>query len=124
MFSSAKLLLGVAGLFGATSICAICLPGVASDMRESAALAVSDTATVRLAIRGMTCGGCATTARIVLQRAEGVYKAEVSYESASAVVRYDPAKTSPEAVIAQLKKMTGYEASVTDGSAASGKSPG
>ncbi|MBI2401389.1 MAG: heavy-metal-associated domain-containing protein [Gemmatimonadetes bacterium] len=116
MFSSAKLLLGAAGLFGATSICAICLPGVASDSRVPAALATRDTATVKLAVRGMTCGSCAATARIALQRADGVYQAEVSFESASAVVQYDPAKTSPGTFIAHLKKLTGYEAAVVPAS--------
>jgi len=124
VFSSAKLLLGAAGLFGATSICAICLPGVASDSRAPAALATSDTATVKLAVRGMTCGGCAMAARMVLQRVEGVYQADVWLESARAVVRYDPTKTSPEAFIAHLKKLTGFEASLIEGSAASEKSPG
>lgn len=124
MFSSAKLLLGAAGLFGATSICAICLPGVASDTPALSTSVANDTARVKLAIKGMTCGGCAATARIVLQRVEGVYKAEVSLEAASAVVRYDPAKTSPEVFIAHLEKQTGYEASVIEDPAASGKSPG
>lgn len=76
--------------------------------------ASADTAEVRLAITGMTCGSCATTARIALERAEGVYEALVSYDSASAVVRYDPQKTSPERFIAQLEKMTGYKARVVE----------
>jgi copper chaperone CopZ len=114
VISSAKLLLGVAGLFGATSVCAVCLPGVAADTRASVVAAASDTATVKLAIKGMTCGSCATTARIALQSVEGVFKADVSYEAASAVVQYDPAKTSPEAFIAHLKKQTGYVATVVE----------
>jgi len=114
VFSSAKLLLGAVGLFGATSVCAICLPGLASDPRASVVAVGSDTATVKLAIKGMTCGSCATTARIALQRVEGVFKADVSYEAASAVVQYDPAKTSPEALIAHLKKQTGFVATLAE----------
>lgn len=112
MLSGAKLMLAASGLLGATAICSICLPDVAAGARPLAVSATSDTATVKLSIQGMTCGGCATTARIVLQRAEGVYKADVWYESKSAVVQYDPAKTTPEALIAHLRKLTGYEASV------------
>lgn len=74
----------------------------------------TDTVRVKLAVRGMTCGGCATTARIALERVEGVHRAEVSYDSASAVVLYDAEKTSPERFIGRLREMTGYEARVVE----------
>ncbi len=74
----------------------------------------ADTAKVKLAISGMTCGSCATTARIVLKRVAGVYDAEVSYDSASAVVLYDPEETSPEEFISYLEEMTGYEARIAE----------
>jgi copper chaperone len=77
---------------------------------------------VKLAIKGMTCGGCASAARIALQRVEGVYQAEVSLENASAVVLYDPKKTSPEALIGQLKKFTGFEARVISDNGGPGRS--
>lgn len=124
MLLSARLLLGAAGLLGATSICAICVPAVASRTRAPSASVTGDTATVKLAIRGMTCGSCAATARIALQRANGVYQAEVSFESASAVVHYDAGKTTPEAFIAHLKKLTGYQASVVEDGGASRKPAG
>lgn len=75
-----------------------------------AASAVADTARARLAVRGMTCGSCALTARLALERAPGVYRAEVSYDSASAVVLYDPERTSPDRFIARLEKLTGFTA--------------
>ncbi len=62
----------------------------------------------------------ATAARMALQRAAGVYRAEVSFETASAVVQYDPEKTSPEALIAHLKKLTGFEARVVSEDAKTG----
>ncbi|HET9064311.1 MAG TPA: cation transporter [Gemmatimonadales bacterium] len=68
----------------------------------------------KLAITGMTCGSCATTARLVLQRVPGVYHAAVSYDSSSAVVTYDPTRTKPATFIAKLKEMTGYTARVAD----------
>jgi len=76
------------------------------------ALPPADTAQVKLAITGMTCGSCATTARLALERTEGVYRAQVSYDSASAVVWYDPARTAPDRLIGRLKDLTGYEARV------------
>jgi copper chaperone CopZ len=105
---------------GAAVICPLCLtvsgdavraPGPAVEAVASLE-AASDTAHARLAIKGMTCASCATTARIALERAEGVYRAEVSNDSASAVVDYDPERTSPPQFIATLKKLTGYDATV------------
>jgi len=109
-------LTGIAAVLGAGALCPICdgafRPAVAAAATTTPARA--DTAQVRLTIRGMTCGSCATTARIALQRIPGVYRATVSYDSSSAVVLYDPARTSPPVFIARLKDMTGYEAHVAD----------
>jgi len=102
-------------LFGVAPLCDVCEPRMAeavSGAPQAALQVAGDTVTVNLAIKGMTCGSCATTASVVLRRVPGVYKAQVSYASASAVVHYDPAKTSPDEFIGQLRKMTGYEASV------------
>lgn len=112
--------LAAAGLTGAAAICPLCLesPGaaVSSGRVEPAIVAIeevrADTARVKLAIKGMTCASCATTARIALERSEGVFRAEVSYDSASAVVDYDPERTAPPRFIATLEKMTGYRAAV------------
>jgi copper chaperone CopZ len=71
----------------------------------------------------MTCGGCATTARLALQRVQGVYRAEVSYDSTSAVVWYDPVRTSPELFIARLRDLTGYEARVAENRAKPEETP-
>lgn len=74
--------------------------------------AVADTAQARLAVGGMTCGSCALSARLALERVPGVYRARVSYDSASAVVLYDPERTSPERFIARLEELTGFTARV------------
>jgi copper chaperone CopZ len=81
---------------------------------RAATCSLADTAEVKLAISGMTCGSCATTARIALQRVDGVYDAAVSYDSASAVVLYDPDRTSPDEFISHLEKMTGYKARLAE----------
>jgi copper chaperone CopZ len=106
----------IVALAGAGLLCPDCLQPAAADAPAAPQLAdaavAADTATAKLAIKGMTCGSCATTARIALERTEGVYRAEVSYDSASAVVQYDPKKTAPARLIANLKEMTGYEATL------------
>lgn len=103
----------VAAVFGSAVLCPICEAGSPGTYNAPVAQPVAgDTATVKLAIRGMTCGSCATTARIALRRAAGVYSATVSYDSATAVVTYDPEKTSPPVFIRELAWLTGYQASV------------
>ena len=61
--------------------------------------------TVILTISGMHCEGCASGIEAMVKRAEGVIKVEVSFESGEATVQYDPAKASPEKVIAVIEKM-------------------
>ncbi len=56
--------------------------------------------TVTLGISGMTCGGCVSSVSKVLNALDGVAKAEVSLETHSAVVDYDPEKVEVE----QLKR--------------------
>lgn len=44
---------------------------------------------------------------------DGVEDADVSYETGTAVVTFDPALTTPEAFIAELTRLTGFTAEVT-----------
>jgi copper chaperone CopZ len=109
-------------LVGVAVVCPACRDGSGAPVENSSVVAlqgeasgfdtVVDTARVKLAIEGMTCASCATTARIALERSEGVYRAEVSYDSASAVVTYDSETTAPPRFMAALRKLTGYEAVV------------
>ncbi|GIW40306.1 MAG: hypothetical protein KatS3mg076_0883 [Candidatus Binatia bacterium] len=70
--------------------------------------------TVRLHVEGMTCGGCAAAVRVALGRVDGVRKVEVSFEEKAATVVYDPAKTTPEALVEAVEKL-GYGARVDGG---------
>lgn len=54
--------------------------------------------TVKLSVPGMTCAACPITVKKALSRVEGVSKAEVSYEKLEAVVTFDDAKTSIQAL--------------------------
>ena len=65
-----------------------------------------DTQTVRLRVEGMTCGGCAISARVVLKKLEGVREADVSYEEELAVVTYDSRKVTPERMIEALDQIS------------------
>ena len=55
--------------------------------------------TFTLNIGGMTCGGCVKSVTRILEGVNGVAKAAVSLEHKSAVVEFDPALTSPAALI-------------------------
>ncbi len=103
-------------VLGAAVICPVCLPDASTAAPAGVVSSVSaaDTVQVRLNITGMTCGSCALTARIVLERTPGVLDAEVSYEQSTATVLYDDAVTSTADVIARLREYTGYEAEVAE----------
>lgn len=99
-------------------------PSPAMVSNHEAARPPADTTRVKLTVRGMTCGACAVTARLVLKRADGVYRADVSHDSASAVVWYDSTRTGPERFIARLEDMTGYEAEVVEAPRRNGSGAG
>ena len=67
-----------------------------------AAPAWAATKTVRLSVPGMTCTACPITVKKALTRVEGVEKAEVSFERREAVVSFDDAKTSVQALTLSL----------------------
>ena len=68
-------------------------------------------ATVTVTISGMHCGSCATGIAAMLERTDGVVKADVSYEERRATVDYDAARTSPEKIVAVIEKL-GYKAAI------------
>ena len=67
--------------------------------------------TVALHIEGMTCGGCTIATRKVLERLDGVTKAEVDYEQKRAVVTYDPSKVTVARMITAVATLK-YTATV------------
>ncbi len=64
---------------------------------------------VKLSISDMSCESCARTIAINLRRHKGVLEAELSFALEEARVRYDPAVTSPEALV-QAVADVGYTA--------------
>lgn len=69
--------------------------------------------TVTLAVPGMTCAACPFTVKKALTKVDGVTKAEVSYANREAIVTFDDAKTSVEA-LTQATENAGYPASIKE----------
>lgn len=72
-----------------------------------------DFRTVTLAIKGMTCDGCTRAVKNALLKLEGVQSAEVSLQSASAMVTYDADLTSAKRVAGTVKK-AGFKTSACE----------
>ncbi len=66
-------------------------------------------ASALFAVEGMTCAACAAGMKATLERQAGVTSAEVDYENARARIRFNPARTSVEKLIAAIAEM-GYSA--------------
>lgn len=62
-------------------------------------------------VKGMDCGGCVIGTRAALKKLEGVQQADASYDDATgkgtAWALYDPAKVSPERLMAAIREL-GY----------------
>ncbi len=52
------------------------------------------TRTVTLKVRGMTCGGCATSVEKALKSTDGVRDVRISFERGRAVIKYDDQKVT------------------------------
>jgi mercuric transport protein len=103
--------IAAAGLIGTVAVCDLCPRPVEAASRGSVQAIQAEVKTVTFRVQGMTCGGCTIATRTVLERLEGVKKAEVSYEKSRAVVTYDPTKVSVSQMIAAVKTL-GYTATV------------
>lgn len=71
----------------------------------------SGSATVTLRVEGLTCPSCASTVGNALRSLEGVSVAQVSFADARAIVRYDPARVTPEEIIKVVTR-AGFQAVV------------
>ncbi len=122
--------LGVLAVTGILSLCDLCGPPVGAATGSPASTRAAFAAyvppavppqvtaqpegairTVRLAVQGMTCGGCVIGTRTPLTRLPGVTKADVRYrdKKGTAVVTYDPGKVTVVQMVAAVKSL-GYTA--------------
>ena len=69
------------------------------------------TQTVTLSVPGMTCAVCPITIKKALNKVEGVETIEVNLEKKEALVTFDDAKTTVEALL-EATKNAGYPSSV------------
>jgi copper chaperone len=65
--------------------------------------------TTTIKVSGMTCGGCSGSVTRVLSELPGVAKAEVTLDPAQAVVQFDPAQVTRDALCAAIDD-AGFEA--------------
>lgn len=64
----------------------------------ASSLAFAEARTVTLSVPGMNCELCPITIKKAISKVPGVSKVEASYEKKQAVVTYDDAKTTVEAL--------------------------
>lgn len=76
----------------------------------SAGAAVAEDATVKLAVRNMSCALCPLTVATAIRGVDGVKDVSVDYRTGTAVVVFDDARTTP-AKIAEASRRAGYPAS-------------
>lgn len=69
--------------------------------------------TVTLSVPGMTCAACPITVKAALNKVEGVSQVDVSYPDREAVVTFDDATTSVEA-LTQATTNAGYPSTVKE----------
>src|SRR5215204_4618345 len=75
------------------------------------------TRTVTLRVRGMTCGGCATSVEKALKSTDGVTDVKVSFEKGKAVVKYNDQKVT----VARLREVVDSTGMSCDVDGAPGK---
>ena len=79
-------------------------PMVFSSQPPVTVSASPDVKQVSLGIEGMTCPGCADIVENSMLKKQGILKAEVSYEEASAVVWYDPGMIDEDEIVKTVPK--------------------
>ena len=81
------------------------------------------TKTTTFAVKGWTCGSCASATRIALKKLDGVEDVTTDLDKMEATVTYDDARIAPEKMVQAIEKL-GYKATVKTASASATASPG
>lgn len=84
----------------------------------STALAATRTITIR--VRGMTCGGCATSVENALKSTDGVEEARVNFKNGKAVIKYNDQKVTA-ARLREVINNTGFFCDVEGSSGRKGR---
>jgi copper chaperone CopZ len=83
----------------------------AASARPVATPVVADTQRVTIKVTGMFCESCEASVRTMLKRTPGVFAATVDAKRGEVVVAYDPAKTTPQALVDVINRL-GYKATL------------
>lgn len=84
---------------------------LAAAVTCAAALAGNATRTATLSVSNMSCAACPITVRKTLEKVPGLDKARVDFETKQAVIAFDPARTSAEALL-QATAAAGFPATI------------
>jgi mercuric ion binding protein len=76
-----------------------------------AAVETAATQTVTLAVENMSCAACPITVRKALEKVPGVAKVKVDFDTKTATVTFDPAKTKVE-TLTRATTEAGYPSSL------------
>ncbi len=87
-----------------------------NDISDQGTVFSAVSRSTELDIKGLTCSGCALTARIVLEEQEGVISAEVDMKSGKASVKFDGDRITPQQLADLLNEKTPYVATISDDS--------
>lgn len=90
------------------------VPTLMAGLLASAGTAAAGSRTVTLDVTKMDCAVCPITVRKALEKVPGVENAKVDFKSKRAIVAFDPAKTSPEA-LARATADAGFPSTVNQG---------
>jgi len=82
--------------------------GKSTSMDATKATTAVANKTVTLAVSGMTCTGCENTVTEAVKKVAGVTNIKASFADSTAIVSFDPSKTSVDAIGAAITE-AGYE---------------
>lgn len=88
----------ILALFIAAFLTACSGKSTGTDNSDQSAISASSVKTVTLAIEGMSCTGCENTIQEAVTKIPGVTAIKASYLDSTAVVSFDPAKTTIKAI--------------------------
>lgn len=90
--------------------CAMPSTGTAPSSTEATTPATA-TSTASLHVEGMTCASCSVAIKVALGKLDGVVSVTVDVEGKKAMVTYDPAKVTPDAIAKKVSDL-GYPTTV------------
>jgi periplasmic mercuric ion binding protein len=85
--------------------------GASPAYSQSTTAAIAQVQTTTFAIENMTCALCPVTVKTAMEQVAGVRSVEIDFDAKTALVVFDPARTSIEA-IASASTNAGYPARV------------